>query len=81
MIPYIRHRLTGLDNEYTIKIFNSEQECYQQNIVNENVPQLILKCLTKFNENVELMKYGMAIFKNCITAIAASVLPKHRMVF
>ena len=25
----------------------SEQECYQQNIVNENVPQLILKCFTK----------------------------------
>ena len=25
----------------------SEQECYQQNIVNENVPQLILKCFAK----------------------------------
>ena len=34
----------------------------------------------KFKENVELMKYGMAVFKNCITAIADSVLPKHRTV-
>ena len=25
------------------------------------------------------MKYGMAIFKNCITTIADSVLPKHRI--
>ena len=32
----------------------------------------------KYKENVELMKYGMAIFKNCITTIADSVLPKHR---
>ena len=79
----------------------SEQECYQQNIVNENVPQLILKCFAKagfeievpfpskrtyfgthlkYKENVELMKYGMAVFKNCITTIADSVLPKHRTV-
>ena len=79
----------------------SEQECYQQNIVNENVPQLILKCFAKaefeievpfpskrtyfgthlkYKENVELMKYGMAVFKNCVTTIADSVLPKHRTV-
>lgn len=32
----------------------------------------------KYKENVELMKYGMAVFKNCITTIADSVLPKHR---
>ena len=31
----------------------SEQECYQQNIVNENVPQLILKCFAKEGFEIE----------------------------
>ena len=32
----------------------SEQECYQQNIVNENVPQLILKCFAKAGFKIDV---------------------------